>query len=52
MRRVILETPDVAELEKEPTDYDGDDDLAKSLLGVYRVIRERMANGGPGWTPK
>jgi hypothetical protein len=31
--------------------YDGDDDFAKSLLVAYAAIRERMAKGGPGWTP-
>jgi hypothetical protein len=31
--------------------YDGLDDFAKSLDEGYRVIRERMAAGGPGWTP-
>jgi hypothetical protein len=33
-------------------EYDGMDDFAKSLLEGYRVIRERMAAGGEGWTPK
>lgn len=33
-------------------DYDADDDFAKSLDEGYRAIRERQANGGPGWTPK
>lgn len=32
--------------------YDRDDDFARSLDECYRVIRERMARGGPGWEPK
>lgn len=35
-----------------PEPYDPTDDFAKSLEEAYRMIRERMANGGPGWTPK
>lgn len=33
-------------------DYDPTDDVTKSFEEAYRVIRERIANGGPGWTPK
>jgi len=32
--------------------YDGTDDFAKSLDEGYRAIRERVAAGGEGWTPK
>jgi hypothetical protein len=32
--------------------YDGADDFAKSLEEGYRAIRERVAAGGEGWTPK
>lgn len=32
--------------------YDGADDFARSLEEGYRVIRERVAAGGEGWTPK
>jgi DNA N-6-adenine-methyltransferase (Dam) len=32
--------------------YDAADDFAKSLEEGYRAIRERVAAGGPGWTPK
>ena len=32
--------------------YDGDDDFAKSIEEAYRVIRERVAKGGPSWTQK
>jgi hypothetical protein len=35
-----------------PADYDGEDDFAKSILLGFETIRERMKNGGPGWTPK
>ena len=34
------------------SDYDSDDDFAKSLDEAYRVIRERRAAGGKGWEPK
>jgi hypothetical protein len=30
-------------------DYNGRDDFARSIEEAYRVIRERKANGGPGW---
>lgn len=32
-------------------EYNGTDDFAKSIDEAYRVIRERIRNGGPGWTP-
>jgi DNA modification methylase len=32
-------------------DYDATDDFSRSIDEAYRVIRERKANGGPGWTP-
>jgi hypothetical protein len=32
--------------------YDPADDVAKSIEEAYRAIRERIANGGRGWTPK
>jgi hypothetical protein len=31
--------------------YDPVDDFAKSIDEAYRVIRERVAAGGKGWTP-
>lgn len=31
--------------------YDAEDDFAKSIDLAYATIRERMANGGPGWEP-
>ena len=31
--------------------YDGQDDFAKSLDVAYAAIRERVAAGGPPWTP-
>lgn len=31
--------------------YDAQDDFAKSLDVGYAAIRERVKNGGPGWTP-
>jgi hypothetical protein len=35
-----------------PPDFDPIADFAASLDEAYRVIRERKAAGGPGWTPK
>jgi hypothetical protein len=32
-------------------DYDAADNLAGSIQEAFRVIRERMAAGGPGWNP-
>ena len=32
--------------------YNPIDDVSKSFEEAYRVIRERMAKGGPGWMPK
>jgi len=34
------------------SDYDSDDDVTKCFEASYAAIRERMAAGGPGWTPK
>jgi hypothetical protein len=31
--------------------YDAADDFAKSLNVAYSAIRQRVATGGPGWTP-
>jgi hypothetical protein len=44
--------PQLPELGAPPADYDGEDDFAKSILLGFETIRERMKNGGPGWTPK
>jgi hypothetical protein len=33
-------------------DYNATDDFARSIEEAYRVIRERKANGGPGWGEK
>jgi hypothetical protein len=32
-----------------PDDYDAERDFAGSLEEGYRVIRDRIAGGGPGW---
>ena len=40
------------ELDKFEPEYDAHDDFAKSLEEGYRVIRERVAAGGPEWVPK
>lgn len=34
-----------------PPEYDKDKDFAGSLNDGYAAIRDRMAAGGPGWTP-
>ena len=31
--------------------YDAKEDFGKSIEEAYRVIRERKAKGGKGWTP-
>jgi hypothetical protein len=36
----------------EPFPYDAADDFEKSLNVAYEAVRERVANGGPPWTPK
>ena len=41
-----------AEVMAKLQDYNATDDFAKSIDEAYRVIRERMRNGGPGWTQK
>ena len=33
-------------------DYQPREDFARSIDECYRVIRERMARGGPGWEPR
>ena len=30
-------------------EYDSNDDITRSVAEGFRAIRERMANGGPGW---
>lgn len=32
--------------------YDSADDVEKSFKAAYDAIKERQANGGPGWVPK
>jgi hypothetical protein len=32
--------------------YDADDDFTESINVAYEAVRERVANGGPPWTPK
>lgn len=36
----------------ETDKFDPDDDVTKSFEAAYEAIRERKANGGPGWEPK
>jgi hypothetical protein len=33
-------------------EYDPHDDVTKAFEEAYRVIRERVAAGGPPWVPK
>jgi len=51
---VVPQIPEIigrAIMSVERDDYDASDDFARSIEEAYRVIRERKANGGPGWTP-
>ena len=32
-----------------PIPYDTDDDITRSVSEGFRAIRDRIANGGPGW---
>jgi len=32
--------------------YDGDRDFAESITVTFAAVKDRMARGGPGWTPK
>ncbi len=41
---------DTAGLSRE-LDYNPRDDFNKSISECYRVIKERVANGGPAWNP-
>jgi hypothetical protein len=43
--------PQDEQLGPEPP-YDADEDFAKSIDVAYEAVRERVANGGPPWTPK
>lgn len=43
---------DYSEAEPMPIEYDGQLDFAASLDVGYAAIRDRVAKGGPGWTPK
>jgi hypothetical protein len=40
------------QLGPEPLPYDADDDFEKSIAVAYEAVRERVADGGPPWTPK
>jgi hypothetical protein len=39
------------EEQRRRDEYNAEVDFARSIDEAYRVIRERKANGGPGWTP-
>ena len=49
---VLAGPPGATRLDKFEPEYDAQDDFAKSLEEGYRVIRERVAAGGPKWVPK
>jgi hypothetical protein len=34
------------------SNYDAADDFLKSYAACLQAVRERIAQGGPGWTPK
>src|SRR5262245_65029854 len=46
----MLHLTPVLDDSQEADAYDGNDD--KSIDEAYRVIRERVKSGGPGWTPR
>jgi hypothetical protein len=53
--RALAETKAVDEIKNLEADADGynaDDDFAKSINVAYQAVRERVANGGPPWTPE
>jgi hypothetical protein len=39
-------------LEADADGYDAEDDFEKSIEVAYEAVRERVANGGPTWTPR
>lgn len=36
----------------EVDNYDPQKDMTESIEECFRLVRERKANGGPGWEPK
>jgi site-specific DNA-methyltransferase (adenine-specific) len=46
-----LQAAEGDEVESNST-YNVADDFAKSIDVAYEAVRERVADGGPGWTPK
>jgi len=38
--------------QNDNVDYDAEDDFSRSIDECYRVIRERVARGGPTWEPQ
>lgn len=52
LRFEATEFPDLKDDSQEVLEYDAQADLAGSIKEGFGAIRERVANGGPGWTPK
>lgn len=50
--KLLVVFQQIAAWQDKTDGYDPTDDVSKSFDEAYRVIRERMRNGGPGWTPK
>ena len=48
----LLELEDALRAQVAPADYDGDDDFGRSIEACYAAVRDRQANGGPGWVQK
>lgn len=47
-----MDRSDLRPIETLFAPYDGTDDFVKSRELGFKLIRERVANGGPGWDPK
>lgn len=48
----MADDPAGKEQKRPAEDFDPTADFFASMLEAYVLIRERMAAGGPGWTPK
>jgi hypothetical protein len=44
--------PEVHRISPVEAPYDGERDFSESINDCYRAARKRVAEGGPGWTPK
>jgi hypothetical protein len=48
----VDQSPSTREHMKEDDDYDAERDFSESINEAYRVIRERVTNGGVPWIPR